>query len=94
MFVIPNEGLTIIDPALKDAIPPEGRDVGDDFANYWLRHFQDKSIQIVAPDKVAAAKAKADAAIVERAKKASEEAAAALKPQADAPAAKPVDNKK
>lgn len=94
MFVIPKNGLTVIDPALRDALPPEGRDVREDFPNYWLRHFQEGSIQIVAEDKVEAAKAKADKAISDRAALSAKAAADALiaRPTAEAP--KPAEIKK
>lgn len=46
MFLIPKEGLTVIDPALKNALPPEGRNVGDDNALYWATHIRDKSVTI------------------------------------------------
>jgi len=93
MFVIPKADLTVIDPTRMDALPPEGRDVGDGDAGYWLRHAADKSVDIVADDKVDAARENAELAERKRQeqaaakKKADEDAAAKAKATESAPAA-------
>jgi hypothetical protein len=65
MFVIPKKDFLIVDPARRDTLPPEGRDVGEGDSNYWLRRIRDEDVTMVPADKVEAAKAaldKADAA--------------------------------
>lgn len=48
MRVKPNAGLQVRDPALKDFLPEEGREVDDnDF--YWHRRLRDKDVILVQP---------------------------------------------
>lgn len=55
MFVIPAEGLKIIDPDLKDVLPAEGREVPP--SDYWIRRLRDGDVvegnASVAPKKAA-----------------------------------------
>ena len=91
MFVIPKKDLLIIDPArqtdpLFRTLPPEGRDVGEGDSHYWIRRQQDGDVEIVADDKVEAAKANAIKAQAKRDQDAAA-AAKALEKPADAPKA-------
>lgn len=92
MFVIPKKDAKVVDPQLMDAIPPEGRDVGDQHSTFWSRRFADGDITIVPDDQVATAKdnlARAEAARHEAAevarKEAEEKAAAEAAKKAQAP---------
>ncbi len=100
MFVIPADGLKIVDPQLKDVLPPEGRDVGNQHPNFWTRRIADGDATAVPEDKIAAAKDKLARAEAQRheeaaAKRAEEELAAAKaaeaakKPAAPAKPAEP-----
>jgi hypothetical protein len=48
IFVTPAAGLLIVDPQLRDNLPPEGRNVED--SAYWRRREAEKSVT-VAPAK-------------------------------------------
>ncbi len=56
MFVIPKKDLKVVDPQLMDAIPPEGRDIGDQHPNFWARRIADQDVSVVPDDQVATAK--------------------------------------
>ncbi|WP_295541080.1 DUF2635 domain-containing protein [uncultured Pseudacidovorax sp.] len=45
MLVKAAEGLVVIDPDLKDRLPPEGRDVPDN--DYWQRRLRDGDVVLV-----------------------------------------------
>ncbi|EFB7254706.1 DUF2635 domain-containing protein [Escherichia coli] len=47
MFVKPNNGRSVHDPARGDLLPPEGRNV--DESQYWYRREIDGDIKIVQP---------------------------------------------
>lgn len=88
MFVLPKGDLKIIDPARMDALPPEGRNVGDDNAAYWNRHLNDDSIEVLPADKVDAAVARLERADAQRADAAAKAAVPQpTKPPAPTPAA-------
>jgi len=59
MFLVPKEGLTVIDPTLMSPLPPEGRDVGGEQPLYWEMHIRDGSVHVVPEDKLDSAKANA-----------------------------------
>ena len=42
MYVTPNEGRTVPDPARNDLLPPEGRNVEP--SQYWLRRLDDGDV--------------------------------------------------
>jgi hypothetical protein len=44
MFVIPKKGYKVFDPARKDYLEEEGRDVGEDNSSYWIRRLGDGDI--------------------------------------------------
>lgn len=85
MFLIPKDGLKILDPMRLDFLPPEGRDVGQDQGAYWHRHIRDESVTVVADKDLAAATARLEKADRERNKVAAQEVAKTI--GADQPAA-------
>lgn len=42
MYVKPAAGLTIVDPLLRDHLPPEGREVQP--SEYWTRRIRDQDV--------------------------------------------------
>lgn len=49
MFVKPAPGLLIRDPLTMAVLPPEGREVGDDY--FWIRRLRDGDVvQTTAPE--------------------------------------------
>lgn len=51
IMVVPREGFKIVDPVLRDNLPPEGRVVADSI--YWQRRIGDKDVTMVDPAKSA-----------------------------------------
>lgn len=45
MYVVPAPGLRVRDPALKDFLPPEGREVPDNDL-YWPRRLRDHDVTL------------------------------------------------
>ncbi|BBV91355.1 MAG: DUF2635 domain-containing protein [Enterobacter sp.] len=59
MFVKPQKGRSVHDPARGDLLPEEGRNV--DESQYWYRRELDGDIEIVQPSKEAETKKKVSA---------------------------------
>ena len=55
MYVIPAQGLTIVDPDLKDRLPAEGREVPE--SGYWRRRIAEGSVIDGQPPKPASVSA-------------------------------------
>lgn len=90
MFIIPKDGMKIVDPQRVDVLPPEGRDVGDQHPEFWLRRVADGDATVVAPDQEAAARDRLDIADRKRAADLRDAAEAAFKKaNADKEPAKP-----
>lgn len=69
--------LQVYDPALKNYLPPEGRDVGDTHRFYWLRRARDKDVIPMSDNEGLASVAAADAARAKAAASDSKKQAAA-----------------
>ncbi len=54
IFVVPAQGLTVIDPADMKALPPEGKEV--DAGVYWTRRLADGDVTIGKAAKTAKSK--------------------------------------
>lgn len=44
IYVKPRDGYTIMDPVLRDYLPPAGRLVGD--SEYWQRRIRDEDVSL------------------------------------------------
>jgi hypothetical protein len=56
MYLIPLKDLRILDPAIGDYLPEEGREVAE--SSYWHRRLRDKSVVLGTPPERPSAGAK------------------------------------
>lgn len=87
MFVIPRQGLSVVDPTRMDVLPPEGRDVGVEHPSFWVRRLGDGDVtEVKGDDAIKAAKDALEKGDTKRAADARLAAEAADKARAEAAA--------